>query len=339
MDPLAADKEVERAITACCRPKCYPDVNASIILLGAALGSDPSSGRERVLFAQLRRTVDVALHSYRSELIARGDDLSSWCCLHFSADLRRFGRAHTESRLLTLHRLLRRVRSPGSATKSGEMSEDLIEALETIDALRSLVNIVMTLRPKATFVRGVNLRVYHWNPVCRFCSKPTELQAFRDGLTFREGAARTTLSPTLCCEHLARRVDGRNSSEYRKWLRNEAVLKHELKELTWASVRKGARESSWESRMLYAFRRMVVDRKDLYLDDEVELANEARALVTHGMTDRKKILAVLNSMGADARSIGERLGVSKAAVYKAIASLPDAYKPVAASEFLEYSKG
>ena len=82
-----------------------------------------------------------------------------------------------------------------------------------------------------------------------------------------------------------------------------------------------------------------MDRKDLYLDDEVELANEARALVTHGMTDRKKILAVLNSMGVDARSIGERLGVSKAAVYKAIASLPDAYKPVAISEFLACSKG
>lgn len=71
MNPLAADKEVERAITACCRPKCYPDVNASIVLLGTALGSDPSNGRERVLFAGLQRTVDVALKSYRSELIAR----------------------------------------------------------------------------------------------------------------------------------------------------------------------------------------------------------------------------------------------------------------------------
>ena len=337
MNPLAADEEVERAITACCRPKCYPGVNASIVLLGTALGSDPSNGRERVLFARLQRTVDVALNSYRSELIERGHAHSKWCSPHFSADLRRFGRAHTELRLLSLHRLLRRFRSPSGAANPVEMSGDMIEALQTIDALRSLVNVVMTLRPKATFVRGVNLRLCHWNSVCRFCDKPTELQAFRDGCTIREGAARIALSPTLCCEHLARRVDGRNSSEYRKWLRNEAALKHELKELTWASVRKGARESSWESRMLYAFRRMVVDRKDLYLDDEVELANEARALVTHGMTDRKKILAVLNSIGVDARCIGERLGVSKAAVYKAIASLPNAYKPVSTSEFLACS--
>jgi DNA-binding NarL/FixJ family response regulator len=79
--------------------------------------------------------------------------------------------------------------------------------------------------------------------------------------------------------------------------------------------------------MLYAFRRRIVDQKNLYLYDKVELANEARALVEHGMTDRKKILVTLISMGYDARRIAEELRVSKQAVYKALASLPANYKP------------
>ncbi len=78
--------------------------------------------------------------------------------------------------------------------------------------------------------------------------------------------------------------------------------------------------------MLYAFRRRIVDLKNLHLYDEVELANEARALVKHGMTDRKKILVILLSIGLNPCRLAAELSVSKQAVYKAIASLPDVYK-------------
>jgi hypothetical protein len=189
VDPLAADKEVERAITSCCRPKCHPDVSAAIIELGAALESDASNTRERVLFARLRRTVDMALNSYRSELIARGHVRSRCAFLHFSIYLRRFGRQHTESRLLGMHRLLRRIRSVDDAMVPAKIKHDLVETLDTIDTLRSLVNAVMNFRPKATFIQGVNLRLDNWEQVCRFCDQPTELQAFREGddSAIREG--------------------------------------------------------------------------------------------------------------------------------------------------------
>lgn len=308
-----------------CRPKCYPAVSAAVLELSTALEADPSNTRERVLFARLQRTVDVALYDYRSELIARGQLRSRCAFLHFSRYLRRFGWQWTESRLLGLHRLLRRSRAMEDCVA---IEQDLVEALDTIDTLRSLVNSLSSYRPKASFVQGVNVRRTTWDRFCRFCDQPTEQQAFREGddSPIQRAGSRRTLSPTLCCTHSSRREDGSHSSDYRRWLRNEAVLNHEIQELRWASVRRGARESSRDSLMLYAFRRRIVDLKNLHLYDEVELANEARALVKHGMTDRKKILVILLSIGLNPCRLAAELSISKQAVYKAIASLPDVYK-------------
>lgn len=77
--------------------------------------------------------------------------------------------------------------------------------------------------------------------------------------------------------------------------------------------------------MLYAFRRRIVDDNNMYLDSATELTREARALVKHGMTDRKKILVVLHRIGFNTCRIAEELSISKQAVYKAMKSIPDAY--------------
>ncbi len=51
-----------------------------------------------------------------------------------------------------------------------------------------------------------------------------------------------------------------------------------------------------------------------------------RALVKHGMTERKKILVILLCTGLNPCHLAAELSISKQAVYKAIASLPDVYK-------------
>ena len=226
-----------------------------------------------------------------------------------------------------MHRLLRCGRSMASALICVETERDLVEALDTIDMLRSLVNVVMNFRPKATFIHGVNLCYSTWNQVCRFCDQPTELQGFIEGdaSVVQADSSRRTLSTTLCCNHTSRRENGMNFSEYRRWLRNEACLQREIQELTWASARKGTRESSCESMMLYAFRKRIVDDNYMYLDSATELAREARALVKHGMTDRKKILVMLHCLGFNTARIAKELSISKQAVYKAMKSIPDAY--------------
>jgi hypothetical protein len=331
-----------------CRPKCYPALAVAITEFCEACNSNAADTRERVIFARLRRTVDEVLSVYRSDLISRGHHRSRCSFLHLSRYLHLFGRQRTESRLLQIHRLLRIQRQVHSrpflvhsqrkfvqnrllnnrAKAPATTASDLAEALDTIDTLRSFVNAIASLRPKASFVHGANIRTPHWEAMCRYCDQPTELQAFRDGdLTLVEGCdSRRTLNPKLCHKHRSRDEDGSSSHVYRRMLRNDSIVQRELQELTWASVRKGAHESSREALMLYAFRRKVVDARNLYLDDKVELANEARALVEHGVTDRKKILIMLLSIKLDRNRIAAELGVSRQAVYKAIGALPDAYR-------------
>ncbi len=183
-----------------CRPKCYPAVSAAVFGFSTALEANPSNTRERVLFARLRRTVDAALDEYRLALIARGHLRSRCAFLHFSKYLRRFGWQWTESRLLGLHRLLRRARS---IEDSVAIEQDLLEALDTVDTLRSVVNSVSSYRSKASFVQGVNVRLATWDRFCRFCDQPTEQQAFREGddSAIQRAGSRRTLSPTLCCKH------------------------------------------------------------------------------------------------------------------------------------------
>jgi hypothetical protein len=337
MNPLVADNLVDIR----CGRECYPELSAAIRQLCAEWREDPANRRQKVVFARLSTSVDAALKNYRAELVAKGYRPHRGTCVSFSRYLHRRGRAATERKIVKLHRLLRRplmliervgkrAGQNGFSLLSGTPTLQVVsQALSTLDALRSLTNIAASFRPRAKYVKGsegaANIRKPWWNHLCRYCDKPTELEAFLAG-AISIPRERYVLNPFLCREHRSRREGGCASSEYRRLRRNEPEFQRELEELTWASVRKGPREPGLKNNLLYQFRRKIVDDKNLYLDDDSELAKEAWKLVANGISDRKKIIVMLLCAGENASSIARQLNVTRQAVHKAVQTLPVHYR-------------
>jgi hypothetical protein len=348
LNPLPADNLVDMRVFVRCKRNCYPPLAVAIEQLCREWNEDPASRRGKIVFSKLAKTVDVVLLNYRAELVSRCGRRPAGSSLNFSHYLRQFGRRWTETKILSLHRLLRRslessppVRhllqdilggttghnvTPAS-TVSPETAKMLYELLDTLDALISLTNVVTSFRPKARLVNGVNIRKQSWNNLCRFCGQLTEMQALAEQnvIRCRKDNAPQRLNPSLCRKHRTRNEKGEALSAYRSLKRNEPELQREIEALSWASVRKGPEQPGFENELLYEFRRRIVDQQNLHLYSEAELADQARCLMQHGMNDQKKLIVMMRCANERAIVIARHLGITRQAVYKAIQTVPPRY--------------
>lgn len=351
--PLRDDVEVD---TPRVRRNCYPALASAIHQLHVGWKTDSKKRRIESVSVELHRRVDSALATYRNELVSDGYRKLAGPHSLFSRYLRRFGRERLETRLVRIHRLLRRnpcsdtsctsvprgislrLFEGSSAPVQGrhEVDRALNEALDTIDALISVAYEVSSLRPKSKTLRGVTIKNPSWSALCRFCGSQTEMEMYalsghwpkESKISVRDEAVtrRNTLSRSLCHEHASRAGRGRASSNYRRLLRAETEIKQELSGLMLASCRIGMHHTTLENALIYEFRRRIVDDRNLYLYDESKLSDAARTLVDHGMSDQKKLIVMMRRAGATGAGIARRLGISRQAVSKAMNTVPMPYR-------------
>lgn len=182
------------------------------------------------------------------------------------------------------------------------------EALDTIETLTYFLDDVKKAQwPRSRTVRKITIRKPSWNPYCKFCGHPTEMEMFAKLGVWPErftasrskplSSRRHRLSSSLCHQHRSKSDAGRSAVAYRRVLRLEPEFQRELRALEIASTRMELQNPTPGEALVYPFRRGVIDSRDLYLNNERGLADEARALVYCGITDRKKHIVMLACSG------------------------------------------
>lgn len=340
------------------RLNCYPAVASAIQEVHSGWNADAKRTRELSIFTQLSTLVDAALSKYLSALVAKGFRRSATPSLRFSHYLRMFGRKHLEDKIITICRLLRQRQGDpmqGPCTLQDlftehEISETVpkcvrsekdqvrFEAIDTLDALRSLMFDIMAIRRRSKSVREIVVKKRSWKRHCSFCGNLTEMEAYQEKNEWFSNSKnvpdhsfpqkRDVLSPSLCHAHRSKREDGHSSSDYRRLLRNRPEMQRELAGLEIATCRAGLENASLEEILIYEYRRCIVDDQNLYLDNESELADAARAIVDNGISDRKKAIIMMLRLRPklSQAEVGRRLGIPRQAVCNAINSVPVRYR-------------
>jgi len=209
-------------------------------------------------------------------------------------------------------------------------TESLIDKcfIGTSETLKDLCLASDLKRPKKLKVRDTRLngrRVYEY---CRYCGSTAELTAFASGSDAVEPVGDEKLlrlSSSFCAKHRPLQPDGQWNASYKKAKRSTAHFDQELIRL--------CRQAANQTRVLAQSNDSLVDTyiyhliKKNFLDrgDESELRHLARRMADAKLTDRKKQIVLLYKFSATQSQIAELLGISRQAVFKALASIPEEF--------------
>jgi hypothetical protein len=219
------------------------------------------------------------------------------------------------------------IRQYISATKhTGEQSQEILGTLETIVELVGACGRKRPVRSRWP-VKGVTQNLQRKRDLCEVCGHPSELTHLLDTGEWPEENDpdyALHLSSRYCVDHRPRYADGSWNPHYQRAKRSKQVFSLELARLTVQSAQRSPPDDSKGSIAdRYAFYR--AHKLDLTAADEVELRDQARRITDARLTDTKKQMLMLRASGLSQSEIARRLGISRQAVSKALASVPHSF--------------
>jgi hypothetical protein len=200
--------------------------------------------------------------------------------------------------------------------------------VSTVDSLISLVVACASKRSKKKISRNhepININ-RKGRPWCEFCGNKTELAEYLDSTDTQvdEGVA---LSSRYCSEHKPLSHNGTTwNSAYKRGARAKVQFEVELSRLTRQACKLSAPQSKTGDSLVDHYIWRFVAQKGLYPDEKIELRNYARKMVDRKLTDQKKRILMLLSLGESQVDIARRLGLSRQGVSKAVGSVPIEYR-------------
>lgn len=202
--------------------------------------------------------------------------------------------------------------------------------ISTVDSLVGLIVMCASKRSKKKTKTSHNHEPINTNRQgriwCEFCGNKTELSEYLDSADVRVGK-RITLSSRYCSEHKpANHNRSVWNSGYKRGVRTKDQFEMELSRLTRQACKLSSPQSRTGDSLIDQYIWRFVAQKGLYPDEKFELRNYARKMVDRKLTDQKKRILMLLSLGESQADIARRLGLSRQGVSKAVGSVPIEYR-------------
>lgn len=157
---------------------------------------------------------------------------------------------------------------------------------------------------------------------CRYCGAFSELAEYAEavGLPVEDAASRR-LSSRYCRSHKARLPGGAWNIEYKRVRRNQKQFDLELVRLMRQSSSPASPVANSGNVMVDHYVHSLVVSNAYQPSDRQVLRDLARSMVDERLTDQKKEIVALLSMGSSQSGIAKGLGISRQTVHKLVASL------------------
>lgn len=195
----------------------------------------------------------------------------------------------------------------------------------TFETLLDLCRACDIKRPKKSKVRDTRLNGRRIGEYCRYCGAMAELTAFASGSNEIEPVGEEKLlrlSSSFCKEHRPLLSDGQWNASYKKATRTAVLFDQEQMRLCRQAANLGQVLAQSNDPLVDSYIYHLIKKNFLNRGDESELRNLARRMADAKLTDRKKQIALLYQFAATQSEIAERLGITRQAVFKALASIP-----------------
>jgi len=202
--------------------------------------------------------------------------------------------------------------------------------IATIESLTELVWDCACKRPARSKIPGDKPRLLNAQRrqgFCRFCGALTELASFIEHGNWPQGdQEKLRLSHRYCAEHRPMLSDGTQNPAYRRAMRSADHFDMELLRLSKQSAKPEKLRADSGDRAVDHYIQGHVAQKSLQPDDKAELRNQARQMADKRLTDRKKAIIMMIASGQNKKQIAEALGISRQAIYKALATIPKDFR-------------
>lgn len=304
---------------------CEPGVRAAIERFCDRSGPFSMASKRYSFFRLIREELDTALIDYRDQLELKHrlfgvPGLSGE--QSFSRVVHSAGVRVTENEIrLSLRRFVDSMLC---------VRDEL--GLQFIDTAETLVGVLVYCRckqPRRKKNTTSHLNQQRPKELCCLCGEPSEyLEYFDDpdAWDLIDEEEKQRLSHKYCRRHRPRLRDGTWNYEYRKAKRSREVFDLEASRLLRQSARPATVQPHTGQMDVDLFIMNLVAQTALQPADEDKIRNLARRLVTYRISDRKKQILMLSVAGFKQADIARRLGVSRQAVSKALASIPDEFR-------------
>ena len=202
--------------------------------------------------------------------------------------------------------------------------------IATFETLIELVTSCAFKQPNKKKTGDSRLNGQRHQDLCKFCGQPSELLYFIEQGTYVDIESdpdyKARLSSRYCSEHRPKHLDGTWNPKYLQARRTHDRFELELLRLikqsaTPATIRPHSNDIATN---LYIYN--YVARQTILPSDENELRQQAREIVDKKFSDRKKQIVMLIASGYKQADIARRLGISRQAVSKTIAKIPNEFK-------------
>ena len=190
----------------------------------------------------------------------------------------------------------------------------------TVSTLRELASKCGGKEPKKIRVGRLNTR--RLRPYCEFCGEPTEMGKVLHGGAWptQDVNMKASLSARYCSRHRPKNHDGPWNSNYLRAKRNKAKFEREIFKIKHHTSNVPDISIAKDKGIGDPFLWNLAHQLDIVLPENERIRNLARQLVDAKISIRKRQIIMLLAAGETQSAIARRLGVSRQAISKAIAS-------------------
>lgn len=225
-------------------------------------------------------------------------------------------------------RLQRQLLGQFIATEDSKTAKDQ-RFIATLESLIGLVWDCGLKRPAKSKVRDTQLNGERLRGFCRFCGSLAELASFANGCEDSKAddpEEKLRLSSRYCKDHRPKLPSGVWNPEYRKAKRSVAQFDLELGRLRWQCAHPRSPQAKSGDQLVDRYFFQYLAALALTPADKEDLRNQARLMVDSKLSDRKKQMLLLQSLGLNQSEIARKLGIKRQAVSKALASIPEMFR-------------
>ncbi|MGJ8515189.1 hypothetical protein [Carnimonas bestiolae] len=212
-----------------------------------------------------------------------------------------------------------------------------IEDRRFIATAESLIDLVWDCackQPKKTIATaGISLNDQRRHGFCELCGELTEFTAFLETIRKEqihdaelENRKKLELSHQFCPKHRPILANGDRNPVYRQAKRSIERFKYELGRLERQCTDRHKPKAASSDPLVDRYFQYYLLSQTIQAADKAELRKQARLMVDYKLSDRKKQMLVLQKGGFTQPGIAHMLGISRQAVSKALAMIPDRFQ-------------
>lgn len=304
---------------------CEPEVHRAIEQLKDRWGPYSLASKRYHILRLIREVVDPVIVTYVKTLPTRYSSYIPGISggMSFSEIIRLVG-------CDTMVRFQRQLLHHFVITIDRQDTEDR-HFIATAESLIDLVWDCACKQPKKTIATaGVNLNDQRRHGFCELCGELTEFTAFIETIRKEqvhdaelENRKKLELSHQFCPKHRPILANGDRNTAYRQAKRSIEQFKCELGRLQRQCVARAKPKAKSGDPLVDRYFHYYLLAQTIQPADKAELRNQARLMVDYKLSDRKKQILVLQKEGFMQSGIAHMLGISRQAVSKALATIPE----------------